>query len=126
MMTARKTDWDGHLFRSRLELTDEQKMELAAPPSDGSAPQYVISTVGDFLKVPEDRQADCLSEFADFLSAARDIVELASIVGEIVRADAAAKIGPYTWIDDGKKNRTIRISAQNARLDQPEGAKETT
>jgi len=103
-----------------LKLTDEQKMELAAPPSDGSAPQYVISTVGDFLKVPEDRQADCLAEFADFLGMARGIVELSSIAGEIVGTDSATEIGPYTWIDDGKKNRTIRISAQNARLDQQE------
>jgi hypothetical protein len=87
----------------------------SSPAPDGSAPQYTIATVGDFLKVPEERQADCLTEFADFLGMARGIVELASIVGEIVGADAAATIGPYTWIDDGKKNRTIRISAQNAQ-----------
>ena len=85
----------------------------AYPPAPGSAPEYVIATVGDFLKVPEDRQADCLKEFADFLGVARGIVELASIAGEIVGADAAAQIGPFTWIDDGKKNRTIRIHAQN-------------
>ena len=87
----------------------------AYPPATGSAPEYVIATVSDFLKVPEDRQADCLTEFADFLGMARVIVELASIAGEIVGADAAAQIGPFTWIDDGKKNRTIRIHAQNTR-----------
>jgi hypothetical protein len=86
----------------------------AYPPAPGSASEYVIATVVDFLKVPEDRQADCLAEFADFLGVARGIVELASIAGEIVGADAAAQIGPFTWIDDGKKNRTIRIHAQNA------------
>jgi hypothetical protein len=85
----------------------------SSPAPDGSAPQYTIATVGDFLKVPEERQADCLTEFADFLGMARGIVELAEIVGEVVGADAAAQIGPFVWIDDGKKNRTIRIHAQN-------------
>ena len=88
----------------------------SSPAPDGSAPEYVIATVGDFLKVPEDRQADCLAEFADFLGMARDIVELAAIAGEVVGVDAAAQIGPFTWIDDGKKNRTIRIHAQNDTL----------
>jgi hypothetical protein len=88
----------------------------AYPPAPGSAPEYVIATVGDFLKVPEDRQADCLTEFADFLGVARGIVELASIAGEIVGADASAQIGPFTWIDDGKNNRTIRIHSQNTDL----------
>jgi len=81
----------------------------SSPAHDGSAPQYVIATVGDFLKVPEDRLADCLSEFVDFLGMARGIVELASIAGEVVGVDAAAQFGPFIWIDDGKKNRTIRI-----------------
>ena len=89
----------------------------SSPAPDGSAVEYVITTVGDFLKVPEDRQADCLAEFADFLGMARGIVELAEIVGEVVGADAAAQIGPFVWIDDGKKNRTIRIHAQNAPAD---------
>jgi len=83
-------------------------------PAPGSAPEYVIATVGDFLEVPKDRQADCLAEFADFLKMARGIVELAEIAGEIMEGNAAAQIGPFTWIDDGKKNRTIRIHAPNA------------
>ena len=77
--------------------------------------EYHIATVSDFLKVPEDRQADCLAEFADFLGMARSIVEMAEIAGEVIGMDAAAQIGPFIWIDDGKKNRTIRIHAQNAQ-----------
>ncbi len=84
----------------------------SSPAPDGSAPHYVIATVADFLKVPEARQAECLAEFADFIATARGIVELAGIAGEGVGVDAAAQIGPYTWIDDGKKNRTILIHAQ--------------
>jgi hypothetical protein len=77
-------------------------------------PEYVIATVSDFLKVPENRQADCLAEFADFLGVARGIVELFG-------TEAAAQIGPFAWIDDGKRNRTIRIHAQNtARQDRSE------
>jgi len=81
--------------------------------------QYVIATVGDFLKVPEDRQADCLAEFADFLGVARGIVEFASVASKIVGTEAAVEIGPFTWIDDGLKNRTIRIQARK----NAEGAK---
>jgi hypothetical protein len=81
----------------------------------GSEQEYVIATVGDFMKVPEDRQADCLAEFADFLDTARGTVELAGLVCELVGAvRAAVQIGPFTWIDGGKKKRTIRIHTQNA------------
>lgn len=75
--------------------------------------KYVITTVGDFLNVPEERQADCLAEFGDFLGMARGMAELAKIAGEVVGVDASAQIGSFTWIDDGKKNRTIRIRLES-------------
>lgn len=105
------------------DLTAEDEREIlekfSGPNAAGSASEYVIATVGDFLKVPEDRQADCLAEFADFLGVARGIVELASIAGEVVGGDASAQIGPFTWIDDGKRNRTIRIHVKNDGADRP-------
>jgi len=38
---------------------------------------YEINTIADFLKVPTERQADCLQEFASFLS----LIRLAQTVG---------------------------------------------
>jgi len=92
------------------------KRRTKSKAANAASPEYVIATVGDFLKVPEDRQADCLAEFADFLDVARGLVEITEIAGEMVGADATAQIGPFTWIDDGKKNRTILIHTHNAAV----------
>ena len=72
--------------------------------------KYKIEHVRDFLKVPETRQAECLQEFADFLDTARTVSELIAVAGEVVGSpNLGNEIGSFTWIDDGKRNRTIRI-----------------
>ena len=76
--------------------------------------EYTIATVGDFLKVPADRQAACLTEFADFLDMARDLSEMVKIMGEIVGAEVESLHGPFIWTDDGKRNRTIVLTAEPA------------
>jgi hypothetical protein len=73
------------------------------------APEYVIETVDDFLKVPEDRQAACIAEFADFLAIARGLDEAVASLSGIFGAAVHPRIGPFIWIDDGKKDRTISI-----------------
>ena len=75
------------------------------------AATYQIETVADFLRVPEDRIADCLAEFADYLSMARGIIEQADIAGELIGAVVAAKIDPFEWTDDGRRKRQIEIRA---------------
>jgi hypothetical protein len=80
--------------------------------------EYRIETVEDFLKVPEDRIADCLKEFADFLAMSRDMLKITQLMSEILGAEDASKICAYTWIDDGKKEKSTRL-VPNAEVSHP-------
>ena len=57
---------------------------------DANEREYRIRKVADFLKVPKDRRAVCLTEFVDFL----DTMEALAIYDE-------PEIG-FVWRDDGK------------------------
>jgi hypothetical protein len=82
---------------------------------DQQHPQYTIQTVGDFLKVPEDRLAACLEEFKTFLEQSRAFMEMANTLADILEADKSQNaVQAYVWIDDGEKNVTIRISPNDA------------
>lgn len=89
----------------------------------GSAPRYEIERVSDFLKVPQDRIADCLAEFKEFLGLAHEMQDVTKAVGEVVGADGSCEIGPFTWIDDGKKTRSVTIQTviekQNMKAEAP-------
>jgi hypothetical protein len=71
--------------------------------------EYVIKSISDFLLIPKERQADFLLEFSDFMDTARDISELSKAVGSVIGANAGFSVDRFVWIDDGKKNRTVRI-----------------
>lgn len=71
-----------------------------------SLKEYDIKTVQDFLKVPEDRIADCLAEFKEGLDIARPFIEISEMLG-------TDNIFPqFTWIDDGEKNKTIHVELE--------------
>lgn len=73
--------------------------------------EYRIETVADFLNVPEDRIEDCLKEFADFIELSRAMLQAASFMAQIMGIEDKSKIGAYTWIDDGKKEKTVRFQS---------------
>lgn len=82
---------------------------------DQQHPQYTIQTVGDFLKVPEDRLDACLEEFKTFLEQGRAFMEMANALAGILGADKLKNaVKGFVWIDDGEKNVTIRISPNDA------------
>jgi hypothetical protein len=82
---------------------------------DQQHPQYTIQTVGDFLKVPEDRLDACLEEFKTFLEQSRSFMEIANALAGIMGADKSQNaVKGFVWIDDGEKNVTIRISPNEA------------
>ena len=74
--------------------------------------QYEIQTVADFLKIPEDRQADCLSEFADSLDTARTMIEIVKAAGIAAGVDTNPTFGPFIWIDDGKRDQTVEVRTE--------------
>jgi len=76
-----------------------------------SAPKYRIEKVQDFLKVPPDRLEECLTEFRDYLKAARSITEVAKVIGEVVGAKSTdVGVGPYNWCDDSIRKGTINFT----------------
>lgn len=80
----------------------------------GSAPEYRIERVQDFLKVPADRLEECLTEFRAFLATARDIKELADTLGKVVGDVPETIVDAFVWIDDGERKGTVRFTvAQN-------------
>lgn len=67
--------------------------------------EYQIETVADFLKVPTDRRAKCLEEFAEWIELAEaltDFTAACNLETEPVRFD---------WIDDGKRKKTVIFDA---------------
>lgn len=73
------------------------------------APRYVIRTVADFLKVPEDRRAACLAEFPRCL-------EYLAAICTIVSGSPVPKNAEYVWIDDGEtKIRHIKIRGRKGK-----------
>ena len=82
---------------------------------DPQHPQYTIQTVGDFLKVPEDRLDACLEEFKTFLDQSRAFLAMADAMAGILGAEKNQNaVRGFIWIDDGEKNVTIRISPSDA------------
>jgi len=82
---------------------------------DPQHPQYTIQTVGDFLKVSEDRLDACLEEFKTFLEQERSFMEMANAMADLIGADKSQNtVKGFVWIDDGEKNVTIRISPNEA------------
>ncbi len=77
--------------------------------SDIKPTHYKIREVQDFLNVPEDRLEVCLSEFAVFIGTMRDLERTVNSLAELTGEDPQMTEVTFEWIDDGKKERTIKI-----------------
>lgn len=82
---------------------------------EGIPPTYEILTVGDFLKVPEDRIGACLKEFAVAIELWRNgLGLLGAIADDVVPSDQEKprwEPGAFTWIDDNKRTATLKVMA---------------
>jgi hypothetical protein len=76
-----------------------------------SFPQYTITTLLDFCKVPFDRREDCLSEFRVWISTADFMVSFMEDMGTPIGAGDVQ----FVWMDDGKHD--IHIGLHGPRLD---------
>jgi hypothetical protein len=69
---------------------------------------YTIRTVQDFLNVPEDRRALCLSEFGIWLEHVEAMKPLVDMIPDgMLKNDPFAA---FNWIDDDKGECTISVS----------------
>lgn len=78
-------------------------------------PEYTIKEVGDFLQVPEDRLDACLEEFKTFLQVSRSFMEMTNAMAGLLGADKSQNVlQSFVWIDDGERNVTINICANES------------
>jgi hypothetical protein len=77
--------------------------------ADADPPRYEIRSVHDFARIPEDRRAVCLKEFEIWIG----MVEAT----QKVMHDIPVRIPEaFVWIDDGKHEATIGISAKGQHI----------
>lgn len=65
--------------------------------------EYRISTIADFLAVPEDKIDACLADFKQWISIAREPSTLETAIDDLAGAPGSTKfmtVG-FTWVDDG-------------------------
>lgn len=63
--------------------------------------EYLIETVNDFRKIPDDRLDDCLKEFGQLLK---------KIDNYVPPTNRTLYVMPYfKWIDDNKQNISVEI-----------------
>jgi hypothetical protein len=67
---------------------------------------YRINTLQDFLKVPSDRLADCLSEFAGYLDILR------SLTGSV---EGVTWKSTFVWVDDGRRDLSVKLTVTTVR-----------
>lgn len=82
-----------------------------------SHPTYEIRTIKDFASVPEDRLSDCLREFETYLRLVRESLGLLNeVTSEMVGREYRGwrDGGVFTWVDDGKRDITIRCRVATA------------
>lgn len=66
--------------------------------------EYHINSLSDFLKIPHEKQAECLEDFATWLDMCRRKDELrAALEKEFPGAGAELNVDGFVWIDDGKR-----------------------
>ena len=71
---------------------------------------YEINTFADFLKIPADKLPMCLDQFKETLLTSKAIYDLVNLLGQKDIKDFVQL--PMKWIDDGKQNINIKISAK--------------
>ena len=108
-----------------MNAENKQPSRQAPPLSDaasGSPSEYTIGHVRDFLKVPDHRLDECLSEFREYLKLCGAITDAAEAIAQALGIKGnVAEIGDFTWVDDGEKKRTITITPmENKKAQRPE------
>lgn len=65
--------------------------------------EYPINCLSDFLKVPAEKQAECLRDFGTWLDMCRRKDDLQSeLEAEFPGINASLNLEGFVWIDDGE------------------------
>ncbi len=85
-------------------MGNETESRSEASGAAGADPEYSIACLSDFLKVPPERLADCLSDFRAWLALAADPVPFHAALCatfDIPAGDINPDFGMFYWTDDG-------------------------
>lgn len=86
--------------------------------------RYVIKDVGDFLKVPADRRAACLVDFADFLTFMDKVAIAVDTVKWAKTVNVSLSKSHFIWIDDGNIGFDgIQLQVEQKDVNDPDLAK---
>ena len=72
--------------------------------------EYVLETIADFEKIPDEKLEKCLDEFAASMLAARRTARAIEEMGRVMGTTVGTKMRPaVTWKDDDEKKLTVNI-----------------
>jgi len=75
--------------------------------------EYVIESINDFLKIPDDKFEKCLTEFIPALTAGYRSIKAAKALAYAGGAkDFDIRMPKFIWTDDDKDGITIRVNFQ--------------
>ena len=93
-------------------------------PLDGASPkEYEIRTLTDFAKVPPERLAQCLSEFAGWVNMAREVAEAQELLRDLTGdPEGVLLMDCFHWIDDSEPglkaiNIITKETGESTRVD---------
>lgn len=79
-----------------------------------SAPEYPVGTIFEMAKIPADRFEHFLVELPEIVAMIRGQGELSAILSEATGGDAKLEFVSPIWVDDGARNRTVRLMTRDA------------
>jgi hypothetical protein len=87
--------------------------------------EYEINSLFDFLKVPENKQAECLEDFGTWLTLCRNAGSIkADLAEEFPGISASLSTEGFVWIDDGAQGVSdVSFSVNGEEIARASGRK---
>ena len=99
--------WTGNIATFCQQWTEVKVEPRMQKSEDKMIKKYRIEKLSDFLSVPEDRLSTCLSEFQDALETMHTLTVMTQTIDS---RTPPVTMDQWTWIDDGRKDRNIRLN----------------
>lgn len=78
-----------------------------------AAPSYSVGTIFEMAKIPADRFDAFLAELPEIVALIRAKAALVDEMNKAAGTDFAVEFCAPTWIDDGARNVTVRLYADD-------------
>jgi len=87
--------------------------------------EYEINSLNDFLKVPENKQAECIEDFGTWLTLCRNVGSIKSdLAEEFPGISASLSTEGFVWIDDSVRGISdVSFSVNGEEIARASGIK---